>query len=496
MKTKCKKEEYVCMSRSVEEAGESVLAKLFFVSRIIVFIFVRSLRVAPHTQTPTKKLTPHGFDVLVGDVGQRVDDDARADGGLGVSDLKALALLEHHALDGRERELHVLAGHDDLLAPRQAHPRRNVPRLAVQLRLVAGRERLLASALVLLHDVHLGLEVVVHLGTAGLDERHAASYVLALDAAQQDAELIAGLGVLERLVEHLDAVDGGLDELVVAAELERVALLADAALHTTGDDRAAARNRVRVLDGQAEGLGDLARWQLDVRVHGLHELEDGVAANLGTLVLESGQCRAAHEGRGVRVVAELLEQVLELHLDELDHLGVGRVRLVDEYDDVLDADLLGEAQMLLGLRHDAVGGGHDQDGAVHLRRARDHVLDVVGVAGTVDVAVVAVLGGVLDVRGVDGDAALALLGRVVDVLVLLGRAQLHLLQHGRDGRRERRLAVVDVADRADVDVRLVALVDELLLGGRCRVQANELVASGCRRRQRRRQHRKPRAERH
>ena len=61
-----------------------------------------------------------------------------------------------------------------------------------------------------------------------------------------------------------------------------------------------------------------------------------------------------------------------------------------------------------------VGGGDDQDGAVHLGGAGDHVLDVVGVARAVDVRVVARVGLVLDVGDGDGDAALALLGRVVD----------------------------------------------------------------------------------
>ena len=61
-----------------------------------------------------------------------------------------------------------------------------------------------------------------------------------------------------------------------------------------------------------------------------------------------------------------------------------------------------------------VGGGHDQDGAVHLGGAGDHVLDVVGVAGAVHVGVVALGRLVLDVGDGDGDAALALLGSVVD----------------------------------------------------------------------------------
>ena len=65
---------------------------------------------------------------------------------------------------------------------------------------------------------------------------------------------------------------------------------------------------------------------------------------------------------------------------------------------------------------------HDQDGAVHLGRAGDHVLDVVGVPGAVDVGVVAVLGLVLDVGGVDGDAARLLFGRRVDLVVRLGLA--------------------------------------------------------------------------
>ena len=76
--------------------------------------------------------------------------------------------------------------------------------------------------------------------------------------------------------------------------------------------------------------------------------------------------------------------------------------------------LAGEQDVLARLRHRAVGRGDDEDRAVHLGRAGDHVLDVVGVAGAVDVGVVAVLRLVLDVRDGDGDAARALFRRVVD----------------------------------------------------------------------------------
>ena len=79
----------------------------------------------------------------------------------------------------------------------------------------------------------------------------------------------------------------------------------------------------------------------------------------------------------------------------------------------------------------------------------------------VDVGVVAVVGLVLDVRGVDRDAALTLFRRLVDLIESHGLAAALLREHLRDRGSERGLAVVDVTDGADVDVRLSPL--ELLL---------------------------------
>ena len=136
---------------------------------------------------------------------------------------------------------------------------------------------------------------------------------------------------------------------------------------------------------------------------------------------------------------------------------VDLVDLVHVDDHGRHADLLGEQDVLLGLRHRAVGGRHDQDRAVHLRGAGDHVLHIIGVARAIDVRIVARLGLILDVRGRDGDAALALFGRLVDIGVArVGRAA-GLGEHLGDRGRQRRLAMVDVTDGADVAVRLVPL---------------------------------------
>jgi hypothetical protein len=53
--------------------------------------------------------------------------------------------------------------------------------------------------------------------------------------------------------------------------------------------------------------------------------------------------------------------------------------------------------VLAGLRHHAVNGADEQDCTVHLGRTSDHVLDIIGVAGAVDVGVVPFVALVLDV---------------------------------------------------------------------------------------------------
>ena len=132
--------------------------------------------------------------------------------------------------------------------------------------------------------------------------------------------------------------------------------------------------------------------------------------------------------------------------------------LFKRHHDVGHAHLAGQQNVFARLRHGTVGGRHHQNRAVHLRRAGDHVLDVIGVARAIHVGVVPVGRFVLDVRHRDRDTARLLFRRVVD---RIEAPELHLRvvlgQHLRDRRRQRRLAVIDVSDRPDVYVRLAAV---------------------------------------
>ena len=168
--------------------------------------------------------------------------------------------------------------------------------------------------------------------------------------------------------------------------------------------------------------------------------------------------RGADDDRGV-VAREvvLVEEFTHFHLDQLEQLFVvDHVGLVQEHDDVRNADLTRQQDVLAGLRHRAVSSGTDQDSAVHLGSTGDHVLDVVSVSRAVDVRVVTHFGLVLDVSGRDGDTALALFRCVVDGVELTPFAAEDFSGNTGQSRRQSRLAVVDVTDGADVDVRFGA----------------------------------------
>ena len=122
--------------------------------------------------------------------------------------------------------------------------------------------------------------------------------------------------------------------------------------------------------------------------------------------------------------------------------------------------------MLAGLRHGAVRGADHQDRPVHLRRAGNHVLDVIGVPRAIHVGIVPIGGFVLHVTDRNGHN----LGGIAPALALTGFGHFvigdelrHPLirAHLRQRRRQRRLPVVHVPDRPNIHVRLPPLIFRL-----------------------------------
>src|SRR5918993_1180526 len=94
---------------------------------------------------------------------------------------------------------------------------------SIELGAIVVEERRVTPALVLAQDIDLGGEVRVGLHGAGLAQDLPALHVFALGAAQQDADVVASLALVEQLAEHFNAGAGGLDRRHDAHDLDFLA---------------------------------------------------------------------------------------------------------------------------------------------------------------------------------------------------------------------------------------------------------------------------------
>ena len=380
-----------------------------------------------------------------------------------LADSEAQALLHGDRVDEVALDGDVVTRHSHLGALGELDRTGNVGGTEVELRTITIEERGVTAALLLGQNVDLAGELGVRGNRTGLAENLAALDVLALDAAEQQTDVVASLAEVHGLTEHLDTGNDSVLGILDADDLDGLVELELTALDTAGSNGTTAGDGHNVLNGHQEREVVVTSRRRDVLVDSVHELANGVHP-LG-VALESAQSGTTDDGDVVAGEIVLGEELTGLHLDEVDELViVDHVALVQEDDDVGNADLTGEQDVLAGLSHGAVGSGDDQDSAVHLSSTGDHVLDVVSVARAVNVSVVTGSSLVLDVGDGDRNAALALLGSLVDVLERseVSLAALGLGENLGDGGGQRGLAVVDVTNGADVNMRLSAL--KLLFG--------------------------------
>ncbi len=349
------------------------------------------------------------------------------------------------------------ARHDHFLAFWQLDGSGHVRGTEVELGTVVAEEWCVAAAFVFAQDVDLTGEVGVRFDGAGFAQHLTALDVFALGAAQQDADVVACLTLVEQLPKHFNTGAGGLLGVMDADDFDFFANFDNATLDTAGDHGTTTGDGEDVFHGHEEGTVDCTLWQGDVGVQGFCEFEDGAFTEFAFVAFHGEFGGAVDDGGLVAWEVILVQEFANFHFNEFEQFGVvHHVALVQVDDDVRHADLTSQQDVLTGLRHGAVSCGADQDGAVHLGSTSDHVFHIVSVAGAVHVSVVAVGRFVFDVSGVDGDAARFFFGCCVNLVVGLGLATKLGCQHGGDGRCQGGFAMVNVANGAHVDVGLGA----------------------------------------
>src|SRR5205807_3745954 len=225
-----------------------------------------------------------------------------------------------------------------------------------------------------------------------------------------------GHALIQRLLEHLYPGDHHRARGVLHAhDVDAFPRFDDAALDAPGGYRAASFDAKDVFHRHQEGLVGGPWRRGNVAVHRVHQLPDAgrirVAAREVALALQRFEGRAANDGHLLARKLVLAEQLAYFQLDQFEQFFVvHHVDFVEEDDHGRHFHLARQQDVFARLGHRSIRGAHYQDGPVHLGGAGDHVLDVVGMPGAVDVRVVALLGFVLQVGDGDGDAALALFG--------------------------------------------------------------------------------------
>ena len=254
-------------------------------------------------------------------------------------------------------------------------------------------------------DDDLGVERVAALWRVvlGVTSNVATTDLLDGDVLDVEADVVAWLALDKLLVVHLDGLDFSGD--ASWGEGDDHAGLDHTSLDTTDWNRADTADLVHILEWETERLVCwTGRW-----LDGVDGLEKSLAARLGLgLLLPSlvpwavgrgvdhvvaVETRDWNEWNRLRVVADLLDEVANL-LDDLVEalLGpFGGVHLVDGADELLDSESVGEKGVLASLailRDTSLeltsAGSDDENGTVGLGGTRDHVLDEITMAGSVD----------------------------------------------------------------------------------------------------------------
>src|SRR6202158_686774 len=382
---------------------------------------------------------------------------AGADGVAAFANREAQPFLEGYRSNQTDLRADVVSRHHHLHSRWQLHVTSHVGGAEIRLWPVSGKKRRVPTSLFLRQYIGFCFELGVRGNRPGLGHHLPPLHFIFFRAAQQQSYVVPGNPFVQQLAEHLHASHDLLGRWSETHNLDFLAHLYLAALHSPGHYRAPSGNRKYIFDRHRNRFIHIAYRQRHLFINRHHQFQDLLLPLV--LAIERPERRPAYHRNRVPWKLIHLQQLAHLQLHQLQQLSVFyAVAFIQKHHNRRHSHLPRQQNVLASLRHRSIGCRHHQNRSIHLRRPGNHVLDVVGMPRTVNVRVMPVGRLVLHVRYRNGDPPLALFWRVVN---RVERAELHLgvvlRQYFGDRRRQRRLAVVNVTNRSNVDVRLTAL---------------------------------------
>ena len=144
----------------------------------------------------------------------------------------------------------------------------------IKLRTIAIKERGMTATLFLAEDITLGLELGMRSDRLRCGQNLPAFDLLALNAAQQGADIIAGLTFVKKFPEHLNTGTGGLGSRSDTDYLNLIANMNHAALNPAGGNSTTSGDGEYIFHRHQKRLIDIAFRLRDIGVDGIHQLPD------------------------------------------------------------------------------------------------------------------------------------------------------------------------------------------------------------------------------
>ncbi|SAS53375.1 Uncharacterised protein [Klebsiella pneumoniae] len=355
-------------------------------------------------------------------------------------------------MDQGNNHFDVVARHYHLYAFRQFDGASHVSSTEVELRTVAFEERSMTAAFVFGQDVHFRFELGVRVDGARLSQYLTTFDFFTFDTTQQNTYVLTSTAFVQQFAEHFNASTGGFRGFFDTNDFNFFTYFDDTALNTTGNNGTTTGDGEYVFDRQQERLVNRTLWFRDIGIQVASQFDDFRFPLC--VAFQRFQSRTTNDRGVVAREIVLRQQFTNFHLNQFQQLFViNHVAFVQEHDDVRNAYLTTQQDVLTSLRHRAVSRSNNQDRAVHLRSTGDHVFNIVGVARAVYVRVVASRGVIFNVRGVDGDTTSFFFRRVIDLVECASGTTVGFSQNGSDGSSQGSFTMVNVADSTNVDVR-------------------------------------------
>ncbi len=392
--------------------------------------------------------------------------DASADGTTAFTNSETQTIFHRDGFDQSDSHLDVVTWHYHFNAFWQLAVTSHVSSTEVELWTVAFEERSMTAAFFFAQNVHFSGELGVRLNGTWLNQNLATLNVVTLGATQQNAAVLASTTFVEQLAEHFNAGAGGFLSFAQTNDLNFFLDANDTTLNTASYHGATTGDREHVFDRHQERLVDSTLWLWDVGIQSFYQLlNSGSAHFVVVLAVQSHQSRTDDDWSVITWEVVSAQQIAHFHLNQFQQLSViNHVSLVQEDNDVRNAYLTGQQDVLTSLWHRTIGSRANQDRAVHLGSTSDHVFDVVGVTWAVNVRVVTNVRVVLYVRGVDGDTTSFFFWGAVDLVEVNTSRTENLGADASQSSSQSGFTVVNVTNGTNVDVRLITF--ELFLSHR------------------------------